>query len=303
MRSRTNLFLLPCLFPVAHNVLLPEMRCNFRDAASATSVFQTNTWLSRLLLVSTMDTLSMSPTDASAFLHLPVRLPSKHSPTGHTKKTVNRYLKQTVLYFYTQIGQTAVKHFVDSAYKHSNHKMGQLYKAPTAKRAHVVLTEQNALVLLSSNKLLDDVAPWAAVLDALVAVIDRVGAGATFSEADPSAPQKPRSVCLLPHLALVLVKIIEHLKRMAGMPMDDGPAMSAGHRMLWEELLGDLHAKFRETSEPQGELRLRDEDPSNRATVEQDDEANDGVADSGTDDADGDDVYEAAEGAPAPDSQ
>eukprot|EP00170_Pyropia_yezoensis_P003175 contig_13321_g3182 len=129
--------------------------------------------------------------------------------------------------------------------------MRTLYLAPNAKRASIVLTQENALALLSGDTLLDDVAPWAAVLDALVAVFDRVGAGSAFSGANPSAPQKLRHVCLLAHLALVMVKIIEHLKRAAGVTVDDTSGVNAGHRVLWEELLVELHIKFLELSEPQ----------------------------------------------------
>lgn len=220
---------------------------------------------------------------------------------GYNTKTVSRYLKQTVSYFYTQIRQTAVKTFVDGVFNHSNHEMGKLYKAPNAKRAHVVLTEENALALLGGNTLLDDVAPWAAFLDALVAVFDRVGAGPTFSEVNPTSPQKPRPVCLLAHIALVMVKIIEHLKRVAGVTEEDSPGMNAGHRDLWVELLVNLHDKFRLVSEPQRGLRLRDVDPTTRATVDTEDDSDD--ADSDFDDMDAGNDEEAAAGEPAADVQ
>ncbi|KAK1860909.1 hypothetical protein I4F81_003495 [Pyropia yezoensis] len=239
--------------------------------------------------------LSLSATDASAFLHSRVRFPSK-SRSGRTIKTVSRYLKQTVSYFYTQIRQTAVKQFVDSLYKHSNHAMGKPYKAPNAKRARIILTKENALELLSTDGLLEEVAPWKACIDALVPVFNRVGAGDTFSETVTTAPVKRRPVYLLAHVALVMTKIVELLKRVRGEPEEQSPGMNAGHRILWQQLLIELDGKFRQVKEPQRGLRLRDVDPAARAIVENDNDDEGGLANFGGDEAEGDDADEEADG-------
>lgn len=277
------------------DLLLPELRKNLCNATDATSVYQTSSWHNRMLLRLTMEESSLSATDASAFLHSRVRFPSK-SRSGRTIKTVSRYLKQTVSYFYTQIRQTAVKQFVDSLYKHSNHAMGKPYKAPNAKRARIILTKENALELLSDDGLLEEVAPWKACIDALVAVFNRVGAGDTFSETVTTAPVKRRPVCLLAHVALVMTKIVEHLKRVRGVPEEQSPGMNAGHRLLWQRLLIELDGKFREVKEPQRGLRLRDADPAARAIVENDNDDEGGLANFGGDDVEGDDADEEADG-------
>lgn len=293
VRSLTLPFVLVLVHPCAfQDLLLPELRKNLCNAADATSVYQTSSWHNRMLLHLTMEELSLSATDASAFLHSRVRFPSK-SRSGRTIKTVSRYLKQTVSYFYTQIRQTAVKQFVDSFYKHSNHAMGKPYKAPNAKRARIILTKENALELLSTDGLLEEVAPWKACIDALVAVFNRVGAGDTFSETVTTAPVKRRPVCLLAHVALVMTKIVE---RVRGVPEEQSPGMNAGHRILWQQLLIELDGKFRQVEEPQRGLRLRDVDPAARAIVENDNDDEGGLANFGGDEAEGDDADEEADG-------
>lgn len=271
------------------DLLLPELRKNLCNAADATSVYQTSSWHNRMPLRLTMQELSLSATDASAFLHSRVRFPSK-SRSGRTIKTVSHYLKQAVSSFHTHIRQTAVKHFVDSLYKHSNHAMGKPHKAPNAKRARTILTKENALELLGTDGLLEEVAPWKAYINALVAVFNRVGAGDTFSETVTTAPVKRRPVCLLAHVALVMTKIVEHLKRVRGVPEEQSPGMNAGHRILWQQLLIELDGKFRQVKGPQRGLRLRDVDPAARAIVENDNEDEGGLANFGGDEAEGDDA-------------
>ncbi|KAK1863757.1 hypothetical protein I4F81_006311 [Pyropia yezoensis] len=68
------------------DLLLPELRKNLCNAADATSVYQASSSHNRMLLRLTMEELSLSATDASAFLHSRVRFPSK-SRSGRTIKT------------------------------------------------------------------------------------------------------------------------------------------------------------------------------------------------------------------------
>lgn len=73
-----------CFFPLAEDLLLPELRDNFRDVADATSAYQTGSLHNRLLLDATTKTLDITASEASTFLHSRVRLPSRPSPTGYT---------------------------------------------------------------------------------------------------------------------------------------------------------------------------------------------------------------------------
>ncbi|KAK1868487.1 hypothetical protein I4F81_010973 [Pyropia yezoensis] len=68
----------------AIDLLLPELRDNFRDVADATSAYQTGSLHNRLLLDATTKTLDITASEASTFLHSRVRLPSRPSPTGYT---------------------------------------------------------------------------------------------------------------------------------------------------------------------------------------------------------------------------
>lgn len=273
-----------CLFQA---LLLPELRENFKSADDAASVFPSNKWHNRLLLKATIAALDLPAAEASKFLHLRIPFPSGKTKKGYIVKPVFRYLKQTVSYFYTTIRVTAVKEFVDSLHERSGNIIGHLYKPPNAKRARVVLTAEEATTLVSVDSLMDDLNAWNAVLDALAAVIKRFSAGDTFKEDNPLDPNRPRPVCLLGHLALVMVKIHEHLKRVAGLHADQR-GMNAGHRGVWKALLASLNLHFLPSSAPQRGIRLRDGEYVKRATVEDEEGEGDGLADFGSDESDND---------------
>lgn len=265
------------------------MRDNFRGAEDAASVYPSDAWHNHLLLRETMKALSLTAAEASIFLNQRISFPSGKSKSGTIVKPIYRYLKQTVSYFYTTIRQTAVKEFVKCLHERSDEAIGQVYKPAKAKRGRIVLSKEEAMALLSDRSLMDDMLAWSSVLGAVAAAFKRVGAGEAFEEDNPLTPKKVRSVCLLAHLALVMVKIREHLRSVAGV-QDTQHGMNAGHRGTWVVMLSVLHTKFVMSSEPQRGLRLRDGQYDKRAVEEDADGDNDGLADFGINGSHDDDV-------------
>lgn len=156
-----------------------------------------------------------------------MQFPSEKALSSGTVKPVYRFLKQQVTYFYSTVRQTAVKEFVDCLLKRSDRTVGHSYKAPNAKRARVILTREEANTRLGS--FLGDSDVWKFMVDALRAVIKRVGAPEDCIEVSPAAPDQPRPVCLPAHFSLVAFKIHEHFKRVAGVH-DAKAGMNTRHR-------------------------------------------------------------------------
>lgn len=247
-------------------LLRPNMRGGCRDAA-VSKVFPIAQWHNRLLLDSARAALGVSAAAASKFLHQKVMFPSTHKKKDYVEKPVYRYLKQTLSYFYTTIRLTAVRVFIDRVYEHSRHTIGRMDMTPDVKRSRLVLSKKEALSLLTGDNFLTDVHAWPALVDALAAVMKRLGAGDKFTEPNPMAGGTPFVLCLSGHVALVAFKVQEHLK-LIGEVTEQSQGMNAGHRGKRVTMLSTLNGKFEMSAMPQRGLRLLDGTSTERALPE-----------------------------------
>lgn len=223
-------------------------------------------WHNALLLTAAKEGLNISSAEASAFLHQRVAFPSKMSKSGYTEKSVYQYLKQAQSYFYTSIRQTAVKAFVASLHEYSRQSIGRMEVPLKSKRATLMLCKAEAVSLLADDTFLKDVASWPALLDAVAAVAKFLCGGSKFTELNAVPWGRPAVVCLLGHLALVAVKVQEHLKRVAELQAGQ-QGMSPGHHGVWVTMLDTLHRLFDLSSMPQRGIRLVDGEDSTRWVV------------------------------------
>lgn len=277
----------PVLF--SHQALIrPALHENFRVARTATSIYPSVRQNNRLLVSAARMALATSPAAATKFLHRRVQFPSRGGKKMFSTKSVYRYLKQTVSYFYTTIRLTAVKTFIHKVHEYSQQTVCHMHIPPNAIRARLVLTKEEALSYVTNTSFLTDVYAWPALVDALAAVIKRLGGGSQFFAANPIPGRPPLVVCCLGHVAVVAVKLQEHLKRVAGLS-DEYTGMNPGHRRSYTEILGKLDAKFQATDLPQHGIRLLDGEDDSRAVVASDQEGDDLLAGFSSDETDGDD--------------
>lgn len=234
--------------------------------------------------------LVATPAAAGKFLHRRVEFPARKRKGNCATKSVYRYLKQTISYFYTTIRLTAVREFVEKLHEYSQQTIGRMYTPPNSTRAHLILSQEEAATLVAGGTFLNDVYAWPALVDALAAVLKRLGGGAQFSEANPLAGRPPVVACHLGHIAVVAVKVQEHLKRVAKF-VEQQAGMNPGHRGPYTDMLAALNAKFILSSLPQQGVRLVDGDDACRAVVEEegsDDEEDDEFSTDNSADDDGD---------------
>lgn len=218
-------------------------RANFQDAVYATSEDRSSMSHNRVLLSTTMSTQSLSAEEASLFLRKKVLFPSTNDKSGFTKQSVSRYLKRASSYFFISICTKAVKRYTVSLKKLSKGKMGHMYTPPNSKRARLVFKKVDAVKLLTGNFFITDSNSWRALLDALGAVIEMVGGGEKFFEAPAIPGSEDIVVCLLAQLTLMALKLLEHLKKVAGL-VKQRKGMNPGHNGMWKDLLLDYHGKF-----------------------------------------------------------
>lgn len=281
-----------CARPLLRQALLrPLLHQNFRDATSASTVYRSAKWNIRLLRTTTKTVLAVSPLAAAKFLHRRVDFPSRKGKNQFSTKSVYRYLKQTISYYYTTIRLTAVREFVNKLHEYSHQTVGRLYAPPNATRTRLILSREEANSLVAGGSFLTDVYAWPALVDAVAAVIKRLGGGAKFSEASPLPGRPPLVVCHLGHIAVVAMKVQEHLKRIA-MIGEPNTGMNPGHRGPYVDMLAALHSKFLMSSLPQQGVRLVDGEDIYRAVVEEegsDDDEHDKFSSDGSDDDDSED--------------
>lgn len=257
-------------------------------AKTAAAIYPSTKQNNRLLMSATRMALATAPAAATKFLHRRVEFPSRGGKKRFSSKSVYRYLKQTVSYFYTSIRLTAVKTFLVKVHEYSQQTVGRMHTPRDACRGRLVLSKEEALSLVADGSILTDVYAWPALVDALAAVIRRLGGGSSFFAANPIPGRPPVVVCCLGHVAVVAVKLQEHLKRVAELP-DDRNGMNPGHRRPYSEILAKLDAKFLVTGLPQHGVCLLDGEDDCWAVVPSDDDEVDVLGDFSSDDSDGDD--------------
>lgn len=276
--------------------LRPRLRMNCVDAACAADVYPSTQWHTNALVDTTKSVLGLSRSAAWQFLHQKVQFPSSAAKKPYLSKPVFRYLRQTVSYFYSCIQQTAVRVFVDRLHEYSGQSIGSLPTPVNSKRPQLVLSKVEAVSLLAGDNFLVDVRAWEAVVDALAAVLKRLGGGDKVVETNALGVGKPLVVCLLGHVALVAVKIQEHLKRVGQMPAEQQKGMNQGHRAKWIAMLETVNGMVQATTQPQRGLRLLDGDSAGRAQVPEEEGDADALGgSSGDEDGGGDDQPEADE--------
>ena len=153
-----------------------------------------------------------------------------------------RYLHRGVSHFYQKVGNKAVAAFL--SFINDDQNIGALRRLRgTVTKTEVVLAPEEAAQMLVDDQFITDFKFHAGILRALTVVFSMFGALQSFSE-DAAVRGGPRVIaCRVAHVALVTMKIRQHLKMRAA--VDSGeedeaiavPALNAGHRAEWVEEL------------------------------------------------------------------
>lgn len=238
-------------------------------------MYRTSMWHNRVLLTTTMSTLSLTSAEASLFLRKKVMYPSTNDKSGFAEQSVSRFLKRSTSYFFTSIRTKAVKQYILSLNQLSKGAVGHTHTPPRSKRARLVFRPADAVKLLTGNFFITDPNSWRALLDALGAVVEMLGGGDKFFEPPAIPGSDDTVVCLLAQLTLVALKVREHLKAVAGVA-SSRKGMNPGHRGLWVQMLQEYHGKLPLSADVQNGLRLVDGASESRADVGEENEANPG---------------------------
>eukprot|EP00170_Pyropia_yezoensis_P000462 contig_2448_g463 len=172
----------------------------------------------------------------------------------------------------------------------SGNQIGHSTTPLNAKKARIVLSEADSIALVGDLVLVNNTRAWKSLLAAVSAVLKKMGGGDKCEEPGPLPGDDPIVVCRYGHLALVAVKIEQHIKRVANVNAATS-GMNQGHRTLYIEWLQRLDFKFDKTADEQRGVRLIDGDDKDRAVVETE-EDDDNLANFGADAEDGDDAAE-----------
>lgn len=269
-------------------LLRPVHREISLNAKCASDVYTSNVSNNRLVLDTTMDAQGLTAAGANVLLHKRVLFPSKRAASGFAKIPVYRFLKRAHTYFYTTVKTTAVKVFVETMHELSGNQIGHSTMPLNAKKARIVLSEADAIALVGDLVLVNNTRAWKSLLAAVSAVLKKMGGGEECEEPSPLPGDDPIVVCRYGHLALVAVKIEQHIKRIANVNAATN-GMNQGHRTLYIEWLQRLNFNFDKTAEEQRGVRLIDGDDKDRAVVETE-EDDDNLADFGADAEDDDDA-------------
>lgn len=111
-----------------------------------------------------------------------------------------------------------------------------MYAPPDAYRGYLALSKEEAQSLSSDSAFLSNVYSWFSLVDAVAAVIRRLGEGATLSETSQVHCRPPLVVCYAVHVALVTAVVLKHMK-WVGECNEEQKGINADHRGKWMGLL------------------------------------------------------------------
>ena len=126
-----------------------------------------------------------------------------------------RYLHRVVYHFYERIGNTAVSTF--ASYVNEEEGRGTLRRVRgTQTKYEVVFEPAEAAALLDGDAFITEAVPRAGLLRAMAAVFQSFHALHLFTEVGNTAAWPRVLVCPLGHLAVVTMKVRQHLKKCSG---------------------------------------------------------------------------------------
>jgi len=203
------------------------------------------------------DIMGVSPVRAASMLRgkwrLPVRVKKNARPeapdaavrtvSAKRKTPAYRLLHRGVSQFYQRIGITAVGTF--SSRMHSEESLGTSRRVRgTRTKFEVVFSPTEATDMLANDTFMLDAGCRAALMQAAHAVFDRMRFR-NFSDPGPFREGPRNVVCHLAHIALVCLRVRQHLQMRAA-PVDEYgnavlPAgLNVGHRDEWRKEMGTL---------------------------------------------------------------
>ena len=192
-------------------------------------------------------------------------------PDSRSKTMGFRYVNRAVSHFYQKLGNKAVSAFLTVVNDAEN--IGSLRSLRgTQTKYEVVLSRTEAAPLLVGNAFIAEHKFHLAVIRALVVVFSTLGVLGRFSEDGPVAGGPPTIACRTAHVALVTMKIQQHIKMRAAANSDNDapavpvPVLNAGHRAEWIEELATVGDIFSAQSDRLcNGLRLTDGNDPHRA--------------------------------------
>lgn len=256
--------------PDLRKELLAILADDFSNAKSAWDICKPTEEHHAKLVVLLMESQGVSPDEATEMLRS--RMPSRKRSGSKAPATVVVYrcIKRAVSHFYESLGKAAVKAFVSSV----NESTGMGKQLPFKKsktRTVLTLSPTDAAHLLEGDRFIGEAFCHKALLAGLANMVASIGAGHLLEEPAPGGGE-PTMVCLLGHMAFVVVKVREHLKLRAC----EGPAgtyygqlpggINEGHREPWIRELVRLDSVYWRLSAPRNGLRLADATSSTRAS-------------------------------------
>ena len=183
-----------------------------------------------------------------------------------------RYVNRAVSHFYQKLGNKAVAAFLTVI--NDEKQIGSLRRLRgTQTKYEVVLSPAEAAPLIVDDAFLTDFTFHAAVVRALTVVFSTLGVLRQFSEDATVTGGRRVLACRTAHLALITMKIRQHIKMRATTNAGDEeeavvavPGLNAGHRAEWVEELSTVCTVF----SAQGDracngLRLTDGKDTHRA--------------------------------------
>jgi len=238
-------------------VLVEWLQHNFANAQSASDVWPSSATINEYLQNKIIDIMGVSAVRAVSMLQgkwrLPVRVKKNaqadapnapvRTVAAKRKTPAYRFLHRGVSHFYQRVGIMAVSTF--SSRMHSEEGLGTLRRVRGTRTKHeVVFAPTEASDMLANDTFILDAGCRAALMHAAHAVFDRMRLR-NFSEPGPSRGGPRNVVCRLAHVALLALKVRQHLQMRAA-PVDaEGNAvmpsgLNVGHRDDWKREMGTL---------------------------------------------------------------
>ena len=238
-------------------VLVQWLEDNFANAQCASNVWPSSATINKYLQDKIAVIMGVRAERAASMLQSKWRLPVRvkknaqvdapsaavRTVAAKRKTPAYRFLHRGVSHFYQRVGITAVNSF--SSRMHSEEGLGTLRRVRgTRTKYEVVFAATEASDMLANDTFIVDAGCRAALMHAAHAVFDRMDLR-TFSEPGPSRGGPRNVVCRLAHMALLSLKVRQHLQMRAAPVDTEGNAVSTsglnvGHRDEWKREMGTL---------------------------------------------------------------